>query len=164
MLGQKLKPMAGFFGVEQLATGQDLLCARTKLGQVVCQGWLGFARDWHSSEEPVEIPGLRGATDIDANHFHVCGVVNGEVRCFGDNEYGQLGQPLSEGSKEPLTVPLPKPAIEVGVGQDHTCARLDDGTVWCWGSDQRGQLGRGRVQRSNAPTPVFGTGRILLEP
>lgn len=31
--------------------------------------------------------------------------------------------------------------VEVGLGGEHTCVRLDSGLVRCWGSSERGQLG-----------------------
>jgi alpha-tubulin suppressor-like RCC1 family protein len=34
--------------------------------------------------------------------------------------------------------------VEVSVGSEHTCARLDDATLTCGGYDLDGQLGRGR--------------------
>jgi alpha-tubulin suppressor-like RCC1 family protein len=34
-------------------------------------------------------------------------------------------------------------AMQVTTGGWHSCARLDDGSVWCWGSDWDGQLGLG---------------------
>ena len=33
--------------------------------------------------------------------------------------------------------------IEVEGGNDFSCARKSDGSVYCWGSDQKGQLGDG---------------------
>jgi hypothetical protein len=44
----------------------------------------------------------------------------------------------------------------VDTGQNHTCARLRDGTVWCWGFNSSGQLGDGTVQQRHTPAPVAG--------
>ena len=32
-------------------------------------------------------------------------------------------------------------AISVGFG--HSCALVDEGSIWCWGENSHGQLGRG---------------------
>jgi alpha-tubulin suppressor-like RCC1 family protein len=34
-------------------------------------------------------------------------------------------------------------AVQVAVGQQHSCAILDDGTLKCWGDNEYGQLGLG---------------------
>ena len=47
------------------------------------------------------------------------------------------------------------PAVDLGAGKfatliaaggDHTCARLNDGSVKCWGRNEYGQLGQGDIQ------------------
>ena len=43
-------------------------------------------------------------------------------------------------------------AKSVHCGQDHTCAVLDDDTVWCWGRNGDGQLGVGDNTTTNALT------------
>ncbi len=40
-----------------------------------------------------------------------------------------------------------QPASQITAGYDHTCARLDDGTVRCWGSASSGQLGYGNTDK-----------------
>jgi alpha-tubulin suppressor-like RCC1 family protein len=38
-------------------------------------------------------------------------------------------------------VELQKPAVEVVVGDAHSCALHTDGTISCWGHNERGQVG-----------------------
>ena len=53
-------------------------------------------------------------------------------------------------------------AASVACGQFHTCAILNDGTVWCWGTNDSGRLGIGSTGGSSA-APVgpldLGSGR-----
>ena len=37
---------------------------------------------------------------------------------------------------------------DVATGSEHTCAILDDDTLWCWGSDSDGSLGLGEDERN----------------
>jgi alpha-tubulin suppressor-like RCC1 family protein len=45
---------------------------------------------------PVPVAGLPHATAIDCGGEHTCAVAGGELYCWGDNRYGQLGVPSSE--------------------------------------------------------------------
>lgn len=162
-LRQKLRAVAGLSGVTQVVCGQDTLCARLSDGGVWCLGSIDMGGG-SLRAPPVELPGLRGATDLAATNFHLCAVVDGTVRCVGSNGWAQLGRPRQGGefdssSRTPVTVPLPVRAVEVAVGQEHSCARGEDGSVWCWGSDQQGQLGRGRpIELWDRAVQVRGSG------
>lgn len=135
----------------EITAHQNGGCASTRAGKVSCWGGIGFAYDY-AGRALAAVPGLDGAHGLSGNHFHVCGIVDGEVRCFGDNEYGQLGRTTSgPGDSRAERVELPAAAIQVAVGDEHTCAALVDGRVYCWGSDDDGQLGGGRVIHTERP-------------
>jgi alpha-tubulin suppressor-like RCC1 family protein len=52
-----------------------------------------------------------------------------------------------------------RPVRKVIVGKNHTCAILDDISLWCWGDDRTGQLGNGEQSGDQpAPTLVGGDG------
>ncbi len=96
---------------------------------------------------------------VTAGDFHACALLSdGSVRCWGHNEYGELGQGNTEniGDDElPSTIgPVPvvtKPNVHVAqlvTGRLHNCALLSDGTVKCWGFNAEGQLGYASKQRS----------------
>ncbi len=81
----------------------------------------------------------------------------GEVTCWGNNGYGQLGA----GDAAPKrTVPVAVAslgdvtAIEAGVLS--FCALRSDATVWCWGRNTRGVLGDGTTMNRNVPVQVGG--------
>lgn len=76
----------------------------------------------------------------------------GGVRCWGSNEFGQLGQghTLRIGDDEPPmelpTVDLGGPACDVAAGVSHACAVLETGAVRCWGQGESGRLGLGHIE------------------
>jgi len=90
---------------------------------------------------------------------HSCALLrDGYVRCWGNNDFGQLGQGSTAflADKQPYEVPV----IDVGgsvtalaAGRDHTCALLTDGGVRCWGQNSQGELGLGNTTSQSGKTP-----------
>jgi len=116
---------------------------------------------------PVQVLGHpNGAFAIHAGSRHTCALAwngqrdvwpNREMKCWGANDYGQLG----DGSTADRTVPVTVAGLEgvavvgMAVGGDHTCAETEAG-VRCWGSNRRGQLGNDTISSSRVPVPVTG--------
>ncbi|MBK8263885.1 MAG: DUF4215 domain-containing protein [Nannocystis sp.] len=91
----------------------------------------------------------QGAALVAAGWYHTCVLTTtGDVRCWGRNTYGQLGQGnvVQIGDDELPSVLAP---VDLGGGQVtglsagefHTCALLAGGKVRCWGRSNVGQLG-----------------------
>jgi hypothetical protein len=92
-----------------------------------------------------------------AGDNHTCAVTdNGAVRCWGDNAFGQLGNPDYESSARPVDVVLPADAhiVQVAAGAFHSCALARDGRVFCWGSNGYGELGIGSYVSQLTPQLV----------
>ena len=55
---------------------------------------------------------------------------DGRVACWGNNDYGQLGDGTLVDKNSPVYAQLPnsKSAVMIDVGISHTCAVMDDGT------------------------------------
>jgi alpha-tubulin suppressor-like RCC1 family protein len=59
----------------------------------------------------------------------------------------RYNEPIVGGVDAPIDSPVDSSdatachALEVAAGSGHTCARLDDGSLWCWGANNKGQLG-----------------------
>ena len=97
------------------------------------------------------------ATQISAGTDHTCALIaDASVRCWGDNQYGQLGDGTTTNSPVPLTVSGITDATEIVVGGEHTCALIADASVRCWGDNQYGQLGDGTTTNSPVPLTVSG--------
>ncbi len=90
---------------------------------------------------------------------HTCAATSlGDVACWGDNGWRQLG----DGTDIYRTLPvkatvLPSAATGVAAGYGHTCALVPTQRVVCWGLNLEGQLGNGEQgQVESTPVGVAG--------
>jgi len=125
----------------------DIYCTETE----VCDG-SGFCGG------PVT-PYLYDIIEISTSFYHTCALISsGEIRCWGRNNEGQLGDGTTTDRSAPVSVAdLPAPAARISAGGYHTCAALTTGEMMCWGRNDAGQLGNGTT--SGSPLPV----RVSLE-
>ncbi len=87
--------------------------------------------------------------------YHSCALYdNGTAKCWGWNDYGQLGNGSITSSEIPLSVSGLSNAKEISAGRWSTCALLTDNTVKCWGRNNAGQLGNGDNTVATSPVPV----------
>ncbi|MBI3358856.1 MAG: Ig-like domain-containing protein [Nitrospirae bacterium] len=154
---------------DQITAGGAHTCALLSGGGVQCwgdnsSGQLGTAGA--SSNVPVSIPALT-ATSISAGGAHTCAVLSGvsaggNVRCWGKNDKGQLGDGSTTDSTTPVIVADITTATAIFAGGAHTCALLSDETVRCWGENSVGQLGNNSTNNSSIPVTVLtGTSTAL---
>ncbi|MFO0602317.1 MAG: hypothetical protein U0324_04035 [Polyangiales bacterium] len=82
----------------------------------------------------------------------------GRLACWGDNFYGQLGEPAASGQfyVSPKELDAPGDVADVSPGGTHTCALSTTGQVRCWGSNESGQLGDGSTASTHLPVAVAG--------
>jgi cysteine-rich repeat protein len=133
-------------------------CALLESGGVRCWGSGGAAQLGYGNTNNVgddEFPFSLNPLSINAEVLdvipggrHTCVRVGaGNVRCWGTNDYGQLGYGNMTQLSAPLTIDLNLGALAlfVRVGEDHNCAVLDDGALRCWGRNDYGQLGYGNT-------------------
>ncbi|MDP2958482.1 MAG: hypothetical protein Q8N53_18800 [Longimicrobiales bacterium] len=90
-------------------------------------------------------------TGVSAGWRHSCGLdPKGWAWCWGDNNWGQLGDGTKAGSPESRRVSGGHSFVRVEAGTLHTCALTAEGDPFCWGDNGLGQLGDG----TNASRPV----------
>ena len=85
------------------------------------------------------------AVSVAAGDYHSCALTEtSEVKCWGDNTSGELGDGTSIQRSTPVPVAgLRGRVVAISVGGVHSCALEDSGTVECWGWNAAGQLGIG---------------------
>lgn len=135
-------------------------CILIENGNVKCwggnsQGLLGYGAtfQWSFDKTPIDIPNVNlggVAKQISGFNMHMCALMeNGDVKCWGYNAYGQLGYGHKNNigdDEEPIlsgAVPLGEKAVQLSLGNNHTCAILESGSLRCWGRGIDGQLGLG---------------------
>lgn len=90
-----------------------------------------------------------GPRQVVTGGYHTCALrVDGTVVCWGENQYGTLGDGTTTPRPAPTLVTGLRGVVELAAGVNHTCARLASGAVSCWGIDQLGQLGIGAAVRN----------------
>jgi alpha-tubulin suppressor-like RCC1 family protein len=101
------------------------------------------------------------ASTVSAGYLHTCAVTSkGAARCWGANEYGQLGNNSTTDSATPVGVyGLGSKVKNITSGYLHSCALTTNGRVWCWGNNTYGQLGNNSTTNSARPVAVAGLGR-----
>jgi alpha-tubulin suppressor-like RCC1 family protein len=137
-----------------ISAGGARSCA-TRGGQVLCAGLDYTTR--RPSKVPVPVTGIWDAKQVSVGNA-ACAVLNsGGVDCWGDGNFGKLGNGSTEDSPTPVPVTGINTAVSVTVGRFHACAVLSGGGVECWGLNFRGALGDGSsIAFSSVPVAVVG--------
>jgi len=137
----------------QVAAGGAHTCVLLEGGGVRCWGRaaaaeLGVPPGANVTSPPAEdIPftALAGATivQVAAGSRHTCvRLDDGNVRCFGSNDRGQIGHlTITLAGALATNVDIGGSAMDISAGEEHTCVRFDDGSTKCWGAGDNGKLG-----------------------
>ena len=155
--------VVGLDDATAIAASHGVACAIRASGAVACwgharpraDGWLSRA-----TATPTEMPGIAHATaiaaspqasDPHAENGHWCVASGHDVRCWGNDLYGQLGNGWSRARPQPVEVP----GIAGAVALSHDCAVLRDGSRTCWHPERppRCAVRAGEVWCGNAKAP-----------
>ncbi len=149
--------------VVAISAGYAHTCALTQSGSVECWGdnsfgQLGDGTTGNYQTEPVVVNGLVDkAFAISAGGVFTCAVMRaGNVKCWGDNSWGELGDGTNTSHPLPADVTgLNDTADAVAAGLTFACAVVN-AAVQCWGDNSSGQLGDGTTTNRNVPVNVIG--------
>ncbi|MFK7872198.1 MAG: RCC1 domain-containing protein [Oligoflexales bacterium] len=182
---------------QNVVTGRYHSCAHLDDNTVKCwgensAGQLGLGDSDHRGDTGsemgddfanVDLGTGRTANLLVAGYRYNCVLMdNSAVKCWGENDEGQLGQGSSshqgdDGSEMGddlgvVDLGTNRTAIGLSAGEDHACAVLDTGHVKCWGENGYGQLGYGDSNNrgdvagemgDNLLNVDLGTGRTALQ-
>ena len=141
-------PVTGGHLFSSLAVGNMHTCAVAYSGSVYCWGSNGSGKLSQESavvfsSELVQVSGIGNATLVSAGNDHSCAVNStGHMFCWGTNLYGELGFGSSA-----LSVPSPQLVVDIenvvsiAAGGSHSCATVQNGSLYCWGLGSNGALG-----------------------
>jgi alpha-tubulin suppressor-like RCC1 family protein len=157
--------------VRQVAVGRAFSCALRDDGRLLCWGENGSGQLGNntnvgtgaSNPAPtlVDNTNLGVVRQLTLGSEHICALRDdGRVFCWGENDFGQLGNNTNVGTEEPNPAPTLVDNTNLGVvrqlalGRRHACALRDDGRVLCWGLNDSGQLGTNTNVGTDAPNPT----------
>lgn len=150
-------------GIQAIAAGGFHSCAILSSGGAVCWGSNGFGQLGNgiigNQSSPTGVDGMdSNVQSITAAEDHTCALTSsGETRCWGFNQFGQLGDGTTESRDTPMVVNGLNAGIQlVDGGLFHTCALTNSGGVLCWGSNGFTQIGDGTTSDRSTPTAVSG--------
>jgi len=141
-------------------------CVLLEGGGVKCWGFNGsgqlgrgntthygrYSGEMGDNQSPVPLGGR--AIAISVGTAHSCALLDDHtVKCWGDNQFGQLGQdhklnigdePGEMESLQAIALPVPfgVHVTAISASGNHTCALISEGTIMCWGSNKTYGLGQ----------------------
>lgn len=145
-----------------VAAGYDHTCALSKTGGVKCWGdnSVGQLGDGTTTDRltPTAVPGLEsGVAAISAGVAHNCALMqSGNVKCWGRNAYGELGDGTTIQRLTPVAVQGLAGVSALRSGLYYNCALTNAGGIKCWGDNTFGNLGDGTQTARTAPVDVQG--------
>lgn len=92
---------------------------------------------------------------LDGGGGQVCGIADGQLYCWGENDDREVSGTVVGDVAAPLRIEANGIATwtHVSAGVDYSCA-TGDGQLVCWGKNDKGQLGDGTTMDRGVPTPV----------
>ena len=156
-------------GVSSISCGVEHTCALLDTGGIECWGYnsSGQLGDGTTDDRttPVVVSGLTtGVVAVSAGYRHTCALLDtGAVKCWGENNDGQLGDETTNRSSTPVDVSgLSAGVSTISTGGDHTCALLETDGIKCWGDNLNGQIGDGTNIDRLSPVDVVGLSSGLI--
>jgi alpha-tubulin suppressor-like RCC1 family protein len=152
--------------VLQISANEYHTCAIISDNSLWCWGANGSGQlgDGTNTNRNTPVPITSGVSSVALGGDHTCAVKqDGSLWCWGYNYYGQLGDGTSgvgTDKNTPFQI-MSSGVSSVALGEYHTCAIKQDGSLWCWGYNYYGQLGDGTSgvgTDKNTPFQIISSG------
>lgn len=152
-------------GVKSLALGATFGCLRDAADKVACWGdcsvgqcGLNQSGDGTIISPPGEVSLGGAAVELCAGHAFACARVAGDVFCWGDNRFGQMGvAPVPGGIDKPTTLSwggTAKAGPFLAVGDANICVHDSADELYCAGAVGNHILGTFGSHRLTKPTTL----------
>lgn len=149
-----------------LALGYEHACLVSAAGSLKCWGRNSVGQIGNgttSSRYTSKYEVGPGFTKVVANRYlaiysATCGLEsNGtpNVKCWGSNNYGHLGNGTTTISFSPVSISGTDVYTHIEAGHSFFCGITSTGTTKCWGHGFNGKLGDGTTVQRNSPTQIF---------
>ena len=156
--------VADITDAKAITAGYTHSCALHEDGAISCWGFnrsgqLGNGQSGYGFEStwPVRVAGIDDAIAITTGIDYSCALhQTGTISCWGDNEYGQLGNGTDGDSLVPVQVADITDATAITTGSSRSCALHEDGTISCWGYNSSVQTDDGQIKWSLPPFEIAG--------
>ena len=146
-----------------LGLGSYHSCGVTSTGDAYCwgrggAGQVGDGTTNDASAGPVAVSGGLTFETIDGGQSHTCAWTSGgDAHCWGNNDYGQLGDGTTASQSAPVAVTGGLAFTEANSMGYLSCGTVAPGSNYCWGWNARGEIGDGTMTDRTAPTGPSGS-------
>ena len=153
-------PSAGALTFASVSAGSQHTCGVTTSRAAYSWGFgqygqLGDGSATISQMTPVAVSGGLTFASLSAGNEYTCGVTtSGAAYCWGEGEYGQLGNGSERDQARPVTVSGRLTFAAVTAGEVHSCGVTTTGDAYCWGQESSGALGDGSGRQQFTPASV----------
>ncbi len=136
--------------------------AITENGDLYCWGYNGNGEAGNGTTEnqltPVKVlSGVKSVTYSYPASFSVSAITeNGDLYCWGNNEYGQVGNGTTNKQLTPVKVLSGVKSVTHSYHSSFSVSAItENGDLYCWGDNGNGEVGNGTTENQLTPVKVL---------
>ena len=157
---EKLIPVKVMENVKSVGLGDFYSGAIKEDGSLWMWGYNGYGQLGDGTNESKDIPVkiMENVNNVSFSDDHSGAIKeDGSLWMWGDNGYGQLGDGTNGtyAARKHSPVKVMENVKEISLGNAHSGAIKEDGSLWMWGANDKGQLGDGTNEDKNTPVKIM---------